>query len=265
MKLSSCRCFVVLVAILLVASNLMAAPKAEGGAKERIAYIQNVLDDGKKNAQIWYGLWIAAYAGLAAGQFGLGTIAWNHNARWSMWNKMQDDFNISNKSTFPRKEQWVNYYVGGTKAALSCGLLIIQPFTPAFAAGRLAVMPEGTPEEMNKKLTAAERLLEQSAKKERMGRAWWKHLLGVAVNGAGSVIIWQCQKGKDPWKDALISFASGFTVFELTIWTQPMRAVKDWDNYKKKYKGGAGAYHEEDVDRWFITLCPGGLAAGVYF
>ena len=78
------------------------------------------------------------------------------------------------------------------------GQLLVMPFTPAYASGKLAKMPDGTNEEMNRKLNEAERLLELCARKETMGRAWWKHLLGVAVNGAGSVIIWQCQKGKDP-------------------------------------------------------------------
>lgn len=99
-----------------------------------------------------------------------------------------------------------------------------------------------------------------------MGRAWWKHLLGVAVNGAGSVIIWQCQKGKDPWKDALVSFATGMAVFELTIWTQPMRAVKDWKAYRQKYYGEKAALYEDEYeDRWFLTASPGGLALGTTF
>ena len=153
--------------------------------------------------------------------------------------------------------------MGGAKCTLSLGMLLVMPFTPAYAPGKLAAMPEGDAEEIGRKLSEAERLLDLCARKERMGRAWWKHLLGAAVNAGGSIIIWRFQKGKDPWKDALISFFSGMAVFEATIWTQPTRAIEDWDSYRQKYRGGA--YLEEDVNRWFVTLCPGGIAAGVYF
>jgi hypothetical protein len=256
-------------AVLAATSNLAAAPKApvgiDAGARERIAYIQTALDEGKKNARIWWGMWIAGYAGLALGQYALSYAVGEYSRNETRLDQLRKDFHYGSKSTFPKKEQWVNYLVGGVKSTLSLGMLLVMPFTPAYAPGRLAAMPEGTPEEITGKLIEAERLMEVCAGKERMGRAWWKHLLGVAVNGAGAIIIWQYQGGRDPWKDAVISFATGMAAIELTIWTQPTRAMDDWENYKKKYRTGGGAYREEDVSRWFITLCPGGLAAGVYF
>ena len=260
--------FIIIIISGVGISDIFAAQNAQTGggpgARERISYIQTALDEGKKNAQIWWGLWIAGYGGLAAGQYIFAGVAGNYSRNESRSHQLRQDFHIGcNKSTFPRKEQWVNYLVGGVKCTLSMGMLLVMPFAPAYAPGKLASMPEGTDEEVGKKLTEAERLLELCARKEKMGRSWWKHLLGVGVNAAGSIIIWRCQKGKDPWKDALVSFFSGMAVYELTIWTQPTRAIEDWDSYRMKYRGGA--YHEEDVNRWFITLCSGGLAAGVYF
>ncbi len=249
------------------AGPLSAQEAAKGGpARERIAYIEKALVDGEKNAQIWWGLWIAAYAGLSAGQYALAGVADGYGRNETSLDQLRNDFHYRPKSTFPRKEQWVNYLVGGAKATLSLGQLLVMPFTPAYASGRLAKMPNASNEEINRKLTEAERLLELCARKETMGRAWWKHLLGIAVNGAGSVIIWQCQKGKDPWKDALISFATGMAVFEVTIWTQPMRAVRDWKSYRQKYYGEKAALVEEEIeDRWFLTASPGGFALGTTF
>lgn len=249
------------------AGPLSAQEAAKGGAaRERIEYIEKALKEGEKNAQIWWGLWIAAYTGLAAGQYVFAGMADSYGRNETNLDQLRNDFHYHPKSTFPRKEQWVNYLVGGAKATLSAGQLLVMPFTPAYASGMLARLPEGGPDEINKKLTEAERLLELCARKETQGRAWWKHLLGVAVNGAGSIIIWQCQKGKDPWKDALISFATGMAVFEVTIWTQPMRAVKDWKAYRQKYYGEKGALNENEYeDRWFLTVCPGGLALGTTF
>lgn len=268
MRSLSIRVVVVAVTVVaVVTTDLLAAPREQAGgnagAKERIDYIQTALDRGKKNAQIWWGLWIAGYAGLAAGQYALSGMAGSYSRNETRSAQLRADFHLGKKSTFPRKEQWVNYLVGGAKCTLSLGMLLVMPFTPAYAPGRLAAMPEGNNEEIGRKLTEAERLLELCARKEKMGRAWWKHLLGAGVNAAGSIIIWRCQKGRDPWKDALISFFSGMAVFEATIWTQPTRAIEDWDSYRQKYRGGA--YLEEDVNRWFVTLCPGGIAAGVYF
>ncbi len=55
-------------------------------------------------------------------------------------------------------------------------------------------------------------------------------------------------------------------VFELTIWTQPMRAVKDWKAYRQKYYGEKAALYEDEYeDRWFLTASPGGLALGTTF
>lgn len=268
MRSLSVRVVVIAVTVVaVVTTDLLAAPREQAGgnagAKERIDYIQTALDLGKKNAQIWWGLWIAGYAGLAAGQYALSGMAGSYSRNETRSAQLRTDFHLGKKSTFPRKEQWVNYLVGGAKCTLSLGMLLVMPFTPAYALGRLAAMPEGNNEEIGRKLTEAERLLELCARKEKMGRAWWKHLLGAGVNAAGSIIIWRCQKGRDPWKDALISFFSGMAVFEATIWTQPTRAIEDWDSYRQKYRGGA--YLEEDVNRWFVTLCPGGIAAGVYF
>jgi len=268
MKKGTLFCSLMLACILCaapIAAQQAAAVKG-GAARERIDYIEKSLIEGQKNARIWWGLWIAGYAGLTAGQYALAGAAWNHNEHFSRLDRIKDDFNIDNRSTFPRKEQWVNYLVGGTKSTLSLGLLLVMPFTPAYAAGRLANMPEGSPEEISRELAEAERILEKCAKKEKMGRAWWKHLMGIAVNGAGSIIIWQCQAGKDPWKDALISFFSGMAVFEATVWTQPTRAIKDWREYRRRYYGEqAAAYGDEYDDRWYLTTCPGGLAVGMAF
>lgn len=261
------------VCSMILACSICSAPlaaqqavAAKGAAKERIQYIEKSLIDGQKNARIWWGLWIAGYAGLAAGQYMFSAMAWNYNQHWSMGNELRRDFHLGNKKTFPRREQWLNYFVGGTKCVLSLGLLLVNPFTPAYAANRLTGMPEGTADEISKKLTLAESLFEKCAKKERMGRAWWKHLLGFCVNAGGSVIIWQLQRGNDPWKDALISFFTGMAVFEATIWTQPTRAIRDWDEYKKRYYGVQNAaYNDGYEDQWYLAPCPGGIAVGMSF
>ena len=60
----------------MAAGPLSAQEAAKGGAaRERIAYIEKALIDGEKNARIWWGLWIAAYAGLSAGQYALAGVA----------------------------------------------------------------------------------------------------------------------------------------------------------------------------------------------
>ena len=53
-------------------------------------------------------------------------------------------------------------------------------------------------------------------------------------------------------------------VFEVTIWTQPMRAVRDWKAYRQKYYGEKAAWptRTEIEDRWYLTACPGGLCPG---
>jgi hypothetical protein len=57
-------------------------------------------------------------------------------------------------------------------------------------------------------------------------------------------------------------------VFEATIWTQPMRAVRDWKAYRQKYYGEKDMAFEDADDygeRWYLTACPGGVALGTTF
>ncbi len=185
----------------MAAGPLSAQEAAKGGAaRERIAYIEKALIDGEKNARIWWGLWIAAYAGLSAGQYALAGVADSYGRNESSLDQLRNDFHYRPRSTFPRKEQWVNYLVGGAKATLSLGQLLVMPFTPAYASSRLAKMPDAGNEEINRKLTQAERLLELCAARKRWAAHGGSTCLALRSTVPEALLSGSARRGRIPGK-----------------------------------------------------------------
>ncbi|MCL4558764.1 MAG: hypothetical protein M1491_09110 [Deltaproteobacteria bacterium] len=186
------------------------------GATGRIRYIQKSLDDGTGRAMLWWYGWVGFYA--AATIVPLTAALTSRNGTLQV--------------------------TGGVSAAESLvGLsgMLVFPFTAKDAAENLRSMPESTPEEKAKKLLAAETLLRESAEDETTGSSWIQHTLGVLVNAAGALVIWQGYGGRirraggEPWEQALISFVVGTSVSELQIWTEPTKAMADYKDYRDKY------------------------------
>lgn len=245
-------CTVIAAAVIVIMTvHAYAAPKRnaapESSAKERIRFIQNEFDLGERNARLWMFSWVYVQAALAMGNYGL----------------LATYYTSSSKAL---QQKWVTYAVGGVRSSLSMGFLLIQGLPTVFAGKRLAALPESTPEEINKKLSEAERLLEMSANRESRGHSWLPHVLSFLVNTTGGVVIWRCQKNKKSWQDALVHFTTGMVVGEIQIWTMPTRSIKAWDEYRGKYSTPETGQSNDIYDtKWFITFTGSGIAAGMYF
>ncbi|MFC1668979.1 hypothetical protein ACFL20_01190 [Spirochaetota bacterium] len=227
------------ILIMFFSSALYSQGKTDVRAKEKIQYIQNVLNKGEFSAQLWWYGWISIYSSLTIGQYTLSGVA--------------------GKYSWPGKDDRVNYIVGGSKSALGVAMLLIIPFTPAYAPGSLSELSQETDGELSIKLKEAERLMELSAHRAKRGRGWLKHVIVFVLNATGGIITWQCTKTSDSWKTGLINFASGFAVAEAMIWTQPTRAGDDWARYQKKYYGKDISVDEGIENNWHFTLYPGGF------
>jgi len=183
---------------------------------ERIHTIQTNLTHGEQGAKLWWYGWIGFYTGAAVLSF---TTALTSDSRATR----------------------VFQSVQGAESLLGAGGLLVFPF-PAKSAGTLIKdMPETTYDESIAKLQTAESLLRESAEAEIAGRSWLQHTLALLVNATGSMIILKGYEkqikdaGKNPATLALLNFFAGEAVAELQIWTQPTRAIDDWNNYKSRY------------------------------
>jgi len=219
--------------------SLSAEGAAEGlsdqEVSERIDFIQDALDQGSTAAQRWWYGWIAFYSGATAFSFVVASLT--------------DDRTLKATQT-----------VSGFQSLVGLSGLLIAPFTGAYAAGVLRSTPEDTPPDRGKKLSKAERLLKKSAEREVEGRAWVQHALGILVNVAGALVIWKGydkqirEAGDEPWREALLSFALGTAVSQLEIWTQPTRAIGDWEEYQKKYAKSGGEAQEDGAHLRLVAL-----------
>ncbi|HOO72804.1 MAG TPA: hypothetical protein PK926_13695 [Spirochaetota bacterium] len=206
--------------------------------QQRITFIQNRLDKTEKWAQAWRYGWIGLYSSLSIVQGGL-TFA-DDDIHW--------------------KEDMI---VGSITAFVGlCGKLIFS-FEPAVAPAKLRFMPEATSMEKREKLKEAERLFRICAEEEYDGWAWLTHLLNFSVNFTAGMVVWLAFDR--PLTDGLTTFATGYAISLLDIFTQPTNAVRDRKEYLKKFGHGNKDAAAEEEGEFFFALSPLGFSAGIRF
>jgi len=226
---------------------------SEEQVKERLGFIENALDKGQPRARTWFYGWLGAYSVGTAVQWGLSRAHWNDL-------KPADD---SPDAPMVHDRGFAqDMLVGGGTTALGVIGLLIDPFLPAQGARKLKPLPESTPDERLAKLARAEEILRQCAERERAGQGFATHLLNIGVNAAAGIVT--AAAFKRPWTDGLLTFAAGEAVSLVNIYTQPRRAIHDWQNYEVRLKGRPGDVVPEPTERrWSLSLFPGGFSFGL--
>ncbi len=206
--------------------------------KERIDYIQKMLDGRKTNANRWWYGWLIGYSAVTVGQ--------GANFFISDSKKTKQDMTLGAAVTF-----------------LGAAGQIIDPMTPGSAPATLRSIPENTPQERRKKLLEGERLLQKCAQREKDGRSFRTQLIVGAVNLTSGLIVWLGFK-RSIW-EGLGNFALGTAVTEIQIFTQPTKAINDYANYDRKYRTDPKPSLRKRQKSFFVSLCPNGLRIGVIF
>ena len=206
--------------------------------KERINHIQSILDAGKPASKLWWNAWLYGYSAATIVQ---GSVFLASNEL-----KTRQDMAL-----------------GAATSLVGAVGQLIMPMTPAKAPGKLALIPGDTPEERINKLNKAEELSEASATREKDGRSWQMHVVSSAINLSSGMITWlgfnrTIQSG-------LINFAINEVITETQIWTQPTRAIKEYEKYCEKYKNGLPSAKNKPKSQLFVNAFPGGLALRLVF
>jgi hypothetical protein len=204
----------------------------------RLQYIQRALDRGKSNADLWWKGWLIGYGAATVGQGSLALISKDEETRQDMT-------------------------LGAATTALGVVGQVIAPMVPGSAPDRLAGIPEGTPAERREKLAKAEALLAASAECEREGRSWKAHALSGAVNLTSGLVVWLGFKRTALEGFGNFLFNTAFT--EAQIWTQPTRAIKDYDEYIRKTKTGSISGLRKPDMEWRVAVYPGGIGINITF
>lgn len=237
--LSNIRVTLLVFVLILQFLHLSAQDKlSDTLVKERIQSIQKMLDEGKTNANRWWYGWLIGYSALTVGQGAGYFVSTDENAK-------------------------VEWAFGSFTSLLGVATQVLMPMVPGYAPDRLALIPENNKEEELQKLNIAEDLLKLSAHREKKGRSWKMHAL-CGIANAGVELIY-CYGFNQPQGIAIRDFAINTFISEAQIWSQPTRAMKDYQSYCRKYKAGENLRVYKPIPEWHVSAYPGGISICLLF
>lgn len=100
-------------------------------------------------------------------------------------------------------------------------------------------------------------LLKALAAREKEGRSWKTHAIAGVVNLGSGLITWLGYKRT--FMDGLENFAINTVITEAQIWTQPMKAVRDYEKYCQSTVSGTETMTSRREGEWSWSICPGGF------
>lgn len=103
----------------------------------------------------------------------------------------------------------------------------------------------------------ASELLKSLADREKEGRSWKTHAIAGAVNLGSGLITWLGYKRT--FMDGLENFAINTVITEAQIWTQPMKAVRDYEKLSREAGPGPGTMASRHDGEWSWSVYPGGF------
>jgi hypothetical protein len=109
----------------------------------------------------------------------------------------------------------------------------------------------------------ATELLRILAAREKDGRSWKTHAIAGVVNIGSGLITWLGYKRT--FIDGLENFAINTVITEAQIWTQPVRAIRDYEKYSQSLQSEADASPVKPSGEWTFSAWPGGFALRLDF
>jgi hypothetical protein len=211
---------------------------ADSVTDKRIQDIQLTALKDKQNAQIWWYGWLAGYSAATAGQVIVSVSTENLTTRQDM-------------------------ALGAATTFLGALGQLITPIVPKDANADYPSYLDYVAGEKTLSEDQAAELLKTLALREKEGRSWKTHAIAGVVNLSSGLVTWLGFK-RTVW-DGLVNFALNTAVTEAQIWTQPTRAIKDYENYLREYHPEAGMAPLKPESEWTVTVFPGGIAIRLDF
>lgn len=204
----------------------------------RLSTLRSMLDNDQKGAGLWWYGWLGIYCVATIGQ---GAVAC-----------------ISNDKTI--KE---NMTLGAGTTFFGIVGQFITPLKPNYIDIQIERLKNLSKEERLIKLIQAEKMLKDQAEYAKIGKSWEPHVLGGVVNMTSGLITWLGYK-RSLW-DGIENFALNTVVTEIQIWSQPTKAMLDYNIYMDKYKliDSKNLRRPDFVCYSFVV--PGGVGVGIGF
>lgn len=215
------------------------ATMSDDEVSRRLDFLVGRLDTGRDYAWWWWNGWTAFY-GLGVVIQGTRAGLTDHDARQA------------------------EYVISAVKATGGVVTLLLRPLEAKDGADPVRAVAEEpgvsalAPADLRRRqLAVAEELLRGNAEVSLRRYNWLRHLLNIAVNGAGAVILW---KAYDDPSRAARSGGIGTAVGEVSFWTQPWWPADDWEEYQRRF-GDASSSRV----RWRFGPTAGGAALRIDF
>jgi hypothetical protein len=213
--------------VTLVPSRDSSNAGAAFGAEESGEMQLTALKDMAGAERWWYG-WLAGYSAATVGQ---GVIWFTSDDK-----TLRQDMALGAATTF-----------------LGAMGQLITPVKPKssdyptyreYASGEKSFSPD-----------QADALLKALAAREKEGRSWKTHAIAGVVNLGSGLITWLGYKRT--FLDGLENFAINTAITEAQIWTQPMKAVRQYEKYLRTGGPGAEPMTARREGEWSWSIYPG--------
>jgi hypothetical protein len=211
---------------------------ADSVITERLQTIRQMLEQGKVNANRWWYGWLVVYSASTV---------------------VQTSISLTSNEITTRQDM----ALGAATTFLGAAGQIISPLGPRYAPEKILQLPETTREEKMKKLTEMEKLLQENAAREKNGKSWKTHILYGMVNLGSGLITW-IGFDRNIWA-GLGNFALNTVVSEVQIFTQPSKAIKDYEDYRRNSDGLQEQSYTRSNLSWSVHVYGGGVALRMAF
>jgi len=198
---------------------------------ERQKEIQKFIERDRINAQCWWYGWLGAYSAATVGQ---GIVY----------------FSSDSKAT--RQDM----ALGSATTLLGALGQIVTPLVPRTSSGHNSRSADSLVS-LN-----SQEFLREIAMREKAGRSWKVHAVTGVVNIGSGLITWLGFKRS--FRDGVENFILNTAVTEAQIWTQPVRAAKDYERFYGKYSQSAANFKKPEKE-WFVSVYPGGVSIKLRF
>jgi hypothetical protein len=196
----------------------------------RLSSIRHIIDREKvRTNQWWYG-WLAGYSAATVVQTAVCLTSEDLSTRQDM-------------------------ALGAVTTLLGAAGQFISPVKPVKDWQRIKELPDLTEEDRQHKLAESEKLLQTIALNEKTGRSWKTHAVCSAVNIGSGLVTWLGFK-RSIWAGLGI-FAINTSITETQIFTQPKRALKEYNKYVQKNGDIQAKGYDITLS---LNVYPGGLS-----
>jgi len=211
-------------------------PHSDEELDQRLHFLEARLDAGRLHAAAWSWGWL--------GIEGLGGV-----------NEIVSATRESESSDRARN------IVDAVKSSVGVAdIVVLRPMPGRSGAAPLRALPGATFAEKRAQLVRGEAILLAAAARAEERLSWQSHLGNLAFNLAGSAVLLGLGHRDAAW----VSLATGAAGGELEIWSEPWRAPRDLEDYRKLVAAGVALASDPPV-RWHGAFTGTGLALQLQF